>query len=456
MRRRIDEMLFQRPVRECRGDDVHDLRAPDLGLDPDEPDQHPAEHRAPVVAGPADDHHHPDQEGVAQRVVGRRRHLPVERDHHRAGEPDHRAAEDEDLQVAAGDVLAHGLGRDLVVADGAHHPAPGRIERQLQRPDQHQQHRGEKRAIKQLDGDRRGGDRIETEGRDALEKARIGLQVDLVGHGPGARNAGHVQHAAVEPFLVLQHRDDDLADAEGGDGEVIRTQAERGLADHPGGAGGKQRPHRPGQQRRQAEPAQIARGRRVDRLDRGDGRVEDGAVEEETRDQHGEDREPLHPLQMPVQPDRGGDRDQRDREGEQDAPAARRKGAGRRFHRHQHRAQPAKCDEADHTGVEEPGIAPLHVHAEREDGRDQPHVDNPQRAVPAGGEGLDEEQRRHRGKEQRCAQLAAPGGARLTGAHTDFPLKSPVGLNSSTMIRIVKLTANLYSVDKSCSRLSDW
>ena len=41
-------------------------------LDPEPPDQEAAQHRAPVVARSADDHHHPDKEGEAQRLVGGR------------------------------------------------------------------------------------------------------------------------------------------------------------------------------------------------------------------------------------------------------------------------------------------------------------------------------------------------------------------------------------------------
>jgi pantothenate kinase len=48
----------------------------------------PPKHRAPVVAGPANDHHHPDQEGEAQRLVGCRRELAVERGQHGTGNTD--------------------------------------------------------------------------------------------------------------------------------------------------------------------------------------------------------------------------------------------------------------------------------------------------------------------------------------------------------------------------------
>ena len=54
------------------------------------------------------------------------------------------------MQVAAGDVLAHRLGRRLVVADGAHHAAPGRIERAHAQRQKDQQHDGKEPGIGDL------------------------------------------------------------------------------------------------------------------------------------------------------------------------------------------------------------------------------------------------------------------------------------------------------------------
>jgi len=66
-----------------------------------------AKDRAPVVARPTDDNHHPDQEGKAQRQIRRRGQLPLHRGHHRACQTDNGRADDEDLQMAGLYVLAH-------------------------------------------------------------------------------------------------------------------------------------------------------------------------------------------------------------------------------------------------------------------------------------------------------------------------------------------------------------
>jgi hypothetical protein len=79
---------------------LHQAEAQRLHHDPEPPDQEAAQHRAPVVARPAHDHHHPDQEGEAQRLVGAGHKLAVERGHHRTGDAADGRAEDEDLQVA--------------------------------------------------------------------------------------------------------------------------------------------------------------------------------------------------------------------------------------------------------------------------------------------------------------------------------------------------------------------
>src|SRR5690606_24284741 len=67
VRRASLEVGLQRAVGHAGGDETHKRVAPGLDLDPEEPDQETAENRAPVVAGTADDHHDPDQEGEAQR-----------------------------------------------------------------------------------------------------------------------------------------------------------------------------------------------------------------------------------------------------------------------------------------------------------------------------------------------------------------------------------------------------
>ena len=186
--------------------------------------------------------------------------------------------------MAAGDVLAHGGSCDLVVADRAHHPAPGRFQRELGEEEQPDQNHGEEGRPEQFDRNRRGRHRIEPHARRARHEIGVGLQVDLIGDGPGARDAVHVQNAAGEPFLIAQDGDDDLADTEGGDGEIVRAQAKRGLANHPGRTCRQNSAHRPGEECRQADTAEVALRRGVDLFDHRDGRIEDPAIEEETGD----------------------------------------------------------------------------------------------------------------------------------------------------------------------------
>ena len=57
-----------------------------------------------------------------------------------------------DDQMLAFDVFAHGGGRHLVVANGAHHAAPRRVERALQQPDQQAKNNGEHHDVNALDG----------------------------------------------------------------------------------------------------------------------------------------------------------------------------------------------------------------------------------------------------------------------------------------------------------------
>ena len=97
-------------------------------------------------------------------------------------------------------------------------------------------------------------------------------------------------------------------------------------------------------------------------------------------------------------------------------------------------AKAAKRDEPHDADIEEPGIAPLHVHAQGHDRRDQPHVHDTEGHVPAlchAGETDEPEDEREKQDVL---------GGRI---HTAFPWKMPVGRNRSTMMRIAKETANL-------------
>src|SRR5690606_31415757 len=93
--------------------------------DPDDVDEEGPQNHAPIIAGAAHDHHDPDHEGVIDRLVAGGIENLGEGGQDRAADAHQDRAEDEELQLAAGDVLAHGGGGDVVVADGAHHAAPG-------------------------------------------------------------------------------------------------------------------------------------------------------------------------------------------------------------------------------------------------------------------------------------------------------------------------------------------
>jgi hypothetical protein len=91
-----------------------------------------------------------------------------------------------------------------------------------------------------------------------------------------------------------------------------------------------------------------------------------------------------------------------------------------------------------------PRDAPLQVHAQSHDRAHQPHVQDQQRRVPALQKPGAEDQAGHKRKKRiGPAALSVAGLASLCLAHTALPLISPVGLNSSTITRITKLTANL-------------
>ena len=109
------------------------------------------------------------------------------------------------------------------------------------------------------------------------------MQIHLVRYG--ARDAVDVFHAAREPFLVAQHEDYDLRDPQGRNREIIRAQPEGDLAHRPSGNRGKHHANGPREQHWQAKPAEIARARGVDRLNRGNGRVQHCAICEEADDQ---------------------------------------------------------------------------------------------------------------------------------------------------------------------------
>ncbi len=98
---------------------------------------------------------------------------------------------------------------------------------------------------------------------------------------------------------------------------------------------------------------------------------------------------------------------------------------------------PPSGGEAHDADVEQAGIAPLDVHAERHDGGDQAQVEDGEHDLPALAEADGEQQQRHAGVEDRDAVVFEER------PHTTRPRKMPVGRTSSTTTRMMKETANL-------------
>ncbi|PJN96740.1 monofunctional biosynthetic peptidoglycan transglycosylase [Amaricoccus sp. HAR-UPW-R2A-40] len=134
----------------------------------------------------------------------------------------------------------------------------------------------------------------------AREVGDPGGRLQLALGRDGAGDAGDVLDAPGQPVLVLDRGEDDLGDAERGDGEIVRAQAERDLAYQIGGPRGEEPAHRPGDQHRQAEAAEIAGRRGVDRLDRQRGGLEEDAHDRVADQHHDQARRPPHARGEPV------------------------------------------------------------------------------------------------------------------------------------------------------------
>ena len=333
-----------------------------------------------------------------------------------------------------GHIFAHRGGRHFIVADRAHHPAPGAVQRTLERKDDHGKHKAEHSGIKELDPDGRRGDRVKAPATYRIKIHGVLLQIDFVGNGPRAGQVDDVFHPAGQPILILHDRYGDLGDAKGGDGKVIRPQAKGGLADTPGGSGCQQAPDGPSHQRGQAKPADVAGELGVDRLGRGDAGVKDRAEQKETADHDRRDADRAQPpFGKPAPGEDGGHHRQRAKhERQKDAKPARLPILGIGSGRDQHDRKTAKRGKAHGPDRKQARIAPLHVHPKGGDGAQKCGVQDRQGQVPALQKAGAQIQARDQCKE-----------GQIAGVHRDFPLKRPVGMNKRTMIRIVKLTANL-------------
>ena len=175
------------------------------------------------------------------------------------------------------------------------------MQRALREPEHDRQHGEEQARIAELHEQagglddelpergfmRRAGQRLQApavQHGHKIDELRVPLQVHLIGHRAG--EPGHILHPAGQPVLVLEHGDHDLGNAERGDGEIVRAQAERDPSDDEGGRGGEQPAREPGEQDGQAEAAEIAGLGRLHRLDRIHRRVEERPRAEQPGGQH--------------------------------------------------------------------------------------------------------------------------------------------------------------------------
>ena len=195
------------------------------------------------------------------------------------------------------------------------------------------------------------------------------------GHRPGQRR--HGQRAARQPVHVLEEVADDLGNADGGDGQVVGSQAEADLADQIGNAAGQDTADEPGELDRQAEAADEARTA----FDIGGRRVDLRAVAD-IGDKPGED----HQRRLGLAPDAdavgvggGNDDGGADERGKDGAAEQRRPVRVPEVHVERvggrHDGVAAEHDEAHDAEVELAAIAPVHVEAEGDqrvgDGADQ-------------------------------------------------------------------------------------
>ena len=253
-----------------------------------------------------------------------------------------------------------------------------------------------------------------------------------------------------EPFLVLEEGDDDLGDAQGGDGEIVGAKAQADLPGGPGRARGQRASHQPGKDDGQAEASQVAGDGRLHGLDGPHRGLEERPRRQVTGRHHQRHCELAvarapHPA---VNEHRGRDGDERHHQGQHHAGAARLPSRGHRRHRDQHSRQPAERGKAHDAGVEQSGVAPLDVHAQGHDGRDQAQVQDGESKRPALRRAHEADERRHDGEQRALAgrPQRSPdtvGQGLRSAAHDDFPLKIPVGFTSSTTTRMKNEIANL-------------
>ena len=151
----------------------------------------------------------------------------------------------------AGEVDAHGLGGHLIVPDGLEGPAVGGVDEQQDAADaQRPQQEGH-------------------EGGQAQGKARQ-LDVEAGEGGEALEGVGAVGDGA--QFVPLEDGPDDLAEAQGGDGQIVGLQPQHRQSDQPR-HGGR---HDAGEDQRQQHADHKAHGAAAEELRQGE--VDGGAL----------------------------------------------------------------------------------------------------------------------------------------------------------------------------------
>ena len=137
------------------------------------------------------------------------------------------------------------------------------------------------------------------------------------------------------------------------------------------------------------------------------------------------------------QPERGpdkADRQARRRDRRQQIHAARGHGRGHRRLRDQYPRQPSQSCEGHRPDVEQAGVAPLNIDAERHHRRDQAEVEHRQAHRPglADADG-----------QKRCGDDREADDGAYRPAHNIRPRNRPVGFHRRTTTRMTNETANL-------------
>ncbi len=231
-------------------------------------EQHGAQDHARNVADAAQHHHGDDHHGLHQ-AERFRRDKALEGSEHHPRDAAERSAHAEGQQLHVARVDAHGLGGDLVFADGHPGAADARILQAV--ADQHrQQHQGEEQVVVHRH-------RVDVVAEQLVALAQVQAEdADRIDLTYPLRTVGDV-HRVVQ---VVHEDADDFAEAERDDGQVVAAQLEhRHAEDDPrdGRRQERQRYHPPDRDVQAVREHRREGGEVVRQLGRGEQREQVGA-----------------------------------------------------------------------------------------------------------------------------------------------------------------------------------